>query len=427
MTLEYLLTFIWTLFDVSGLMLLVDGFFERRRSVKAIIGIVLVSSVIITYLLWFPVSESMEKVFSLAALTITILLCHRTGILYAILVLVMSYILVGIVEVIGSYGVSALLGTTYEELAQKKLQFTVLTTGCKLLELFIFYMIRKLRGGRKHAHIRSSWLLLTILFPTFSFTLLLFIFMTFQTRNDLSVYGVIFSAILVPANIAILYLLNAMEKRTQEEKELHLMNQQMEIQTKNFLALEKSYRAQRSATHEFRNQLQTLTDLLDAGESERALAYLRDLQQTESIRDLPVHTRHPIMDAILNQKYQLAQEHGIDIQFQVNDLSGLKLETDAMVLLFTNLLDNAIEACLRLDTERIIRCSILADDGLYLSVKNTSPPVTIRDSSIPTSKHPPEEHGYGLMSVQRVLKERNAEYSFDYQDGWFRFAAEIPE
>ena len=424
---EYVLTFIWTLIDVSGLVLLADGFFERRRSLKAIVGIVLVSSVIITHLLWFPVSEFMEKMLSLTALTITLLLCHRTGILYAILVHVMSYTLVGIVEVIGSYGVSALLGITYEELAQKKLLFTVLVFGCKLLELFIFYMIRKLRGRRKHAHIRSSWLLLTILFPTFSFTLLLFIFMTFQTRNDLSVYGVIFSAILVPANVAILYLLNAMEKRTQEEQELHLMHQQMEIQTKSFLALEKSYRAQRSATHEFRSQLQTLTDLLDAGESQRALAYLRDLQQTASIRDLPVRTGHPIMDAILNQKYQLAQEHGIDIQFQVSDLSGLKLETDAMVLLFTNLLDNAIEACLRLDTERIIRCSILAEDGLYLSVKNTSPPVTIQNGSIPTSKHPHLEHGYGLLSVQRVLKERNAEYSFDYQNGWFRFAAELPE
>lgn len=424
---EYILTFIWAIIDLSGLVLLVDGFFERRRSVRAIVGIVLMSSVIITYLLWFPESEFMEKMLSLTWVTITILLCHRTGVLYAILVHAMAYTLVGIVEVIGGYGVSALLGISYEELAQKKLLFTVLVFGCKLLELFIFYMIRKLRGGRKHTHIRSSWLLLTMLFPTFSFTLLLFIFMTFQTRNDLSIYGLIFSAILVPANIAILYLLNAMEKRTREEKELHLMNQQMEIQTKSFLALEKSYRAQRSATHEFRNQLQTLTDLLDTGESQRALAYLRDLQQTESIRDLPVHTRHPIMDAILNQKYQLAQEHGIDIQFQVNDLSGLKLETDAMVLLFTNLLDNAIEACLRLDTERIIRCSILAEDGLYLSVKNTSPPVTIRDGSIPTSKHPPEEHGYGLMSVQRVLKERNAEYSYDYLDGWFRFAAEIPE
>ena len=176
MTLEYILTFIWTIIDLSGLVLLVDGFFERRRSVRAIVGIVLMSSVIITYLLWFPESEFMEKMLSLTWVTITILLCHRTGILYAILVHVMSYTLVGIVEVIGSYGVSALLGTTYEELAQMKLQFTVLVTGCKLLELFIFYMIRKLRGGRKHAHIRSSWLLLTILFPTFSFTLLLFIF-----------------------------------------------------------------------------------------------------------------------------------------------------------------------------------------------------------------------------------------------------------
>ncbi len=424
---EYILTVIWTLLDVSGLVLLADGFFERRRSVKAIVGIVLVSSAVISLCLWVPPYESIQKFLSLTLMTMTILLCHRTGILYAILVTVMSFTLVGSVEIIGIYGTSALLGITYEELTWKKLQFTVLVFGCKLLELFIFYLIRKLRGGRKHAHIRASWLVLTILFPVFSFTLLLFIFMTFQTRDDLSVYGVIFSAILVPANIAILYLLNTMEKRTREEQELHLMNQQLEIQTKSFLALEKSYRAQRSATHEFRNQLQTLTDLLDAGESDRALAYLRNLQQTESIRDLPVHSRHPIMDAILNQKYQLAQEHGIDIQFQVNDLSGLKLETDAMVVLFTNLLDNAIEACCRCERERIIRCTIIAEEGLFLSVKNTSGPVTIDNGIIRTTKESPQEHGYGLMSIQRILKDLKAEYSFDYQDGWFRFAAELPE
>lgn len=413
--------------DVSGLMLMADGFFERRRSVKAIVGIVLVSGAVISYALWTPLPESMQKAASLILMTLTLLLGHRTGILYAILITVMSFTVVGSVEIIVGYGTAALLGITFEELAWKKLLYTVLVTGCKLLELFVFYLIRKLRGRRKHAHIRGSWLFLTILFPVFSFTLLLFIFMTFETRDDLSIYGVIFSAILVPANIAILYLLNVMEKRTREEQELQLMNQQMQLQTQSFQALEKSYRTQRAATHEFRNQLQTLGELLSAGRTEQAVQYLLQLQQRESIRDLPVHTNHPIMDAILNQKYQLALEHGIDIQFQVSDLSGLKLETDAMVLIFANLLDNAIEACQRLDGERSIRCSIIAEDGLYLSVRNTSPPVTIIDGSIPTTKHPPTEHGYGLMNVQRVLKEHQAEYSFDYRDGWFRFAAEIPQ
>lgn len=413
--------------DICGMVLLSDGFFRRRRSLKSIIGAVIVSSLVLTVTEWSIPHEVLYRAFSLFFMMLTVCWCYRTSLLYALVINVMSLVLVGSMDVLGGYGTSALLGITFHELIWKKRLYTVLVSGLKLLEVFLSYLIYKLRRGHAHTQIRTSWLFLTALFPLFSFALLLFIFLTFETRDDLSVYGVIFCALLVPANVAILYLLNAMETRTREEQELHLMHQQMEIQTKSFLALEKSYRAQRSATHEFRNQLQTITDLLDAGRADRALAYLRELQQTEAIRDLPVRTRHPIMDAILNQKYQLAQEHGIDIQFQVNDLSGLKLETDAMVLLFTNLLDNAIEACQRLNTERIIRCSILSEDGLYLSVKNTALPVTIRDGAIPSSKHPPEEHGYGLISVQRVLKERNAEYSFDYQDGWFRFAAEIPE
>lgn len=413
--------------DICGMMLLADGFFRRRWSMRTIVGAVLVSSIVLTVTEWAIPHEILYRAFSLFFLMLTAWWCYRTSLLYALLICVMSLVLVGSLDVLGGYGTSALLGITFHELIWKKRLYTVLVSGLKLLEVFLSYLIHKLRRGRAHTQIRTSWLFLTVLFPLFSFALLLFIFLTFDTRDDLSVYGVIFCAILVPANFAILYLLNAMEKHTREEQELQLMNQQMQLQTQSFQALEKSYRTQRAATHEFRNQLQTLGELLSAGQTQQAAQYLRQLQQRESIRDLPVHTNHPIMDAILNQKYQLALEYGIDIQFQVSDLSGLKLETDAMVLLFANLLDNAIEACQRLDGERSIRCSIIAEDGLYLSVRNTSPPVTIIDGSIPTTKHPPTEHGYGLMNVQRVLKEHQAEYSFDYRDGWFRFAAEIPQ
>jgi sensor histidine kinase regulating citrate/malate metabolism len=49
---------------------------------------------------------------------------------------------------------------------------------------------------------------------------------------------------------------------------------------------------------------------------------------------------------VLNQKYQQAQEHDIDVQMQVNDLSSVSIYTDHLVVLLSNLLDNAIEACL---------------------------------------------------------------------------------
>ena len=96
-------------------------------------------------------------------------------------------------------------------------------------------------------------------------------------------------------------------------------------------------------------------------------------------------------------------------------------------MLLSNLLDNAIEACCRMEGRRTIQCSILLDGALFLSVRNTSMPVTIVGDNIPTSKTPKEEHGFGLSHIQLIMKQLNAEYTFAYENGWFEFVAEIPE
>lgn len=54
----------------------------------------------------------------------------------------------------------------------------------------------------------------------------------------------------------------------------------------------------------------------------------------------------------------------------VNDLSGLTMKEEDIVTLLVNLLDNAMEACEKLDTGRIIRLKMILEDGeLTLSVK----------------------------------------------------------
>ena len=128
----------------------------------------------------------------------------------------------------------------------------------------------------------------------------------------------------------------------------------------------------------------------------------------------------------MNQKYQTASEESIDVQMQVNDLSGLTVDPEALVVVLTNLLDNAIEACERLQEGRSIRCSVLLEDSLFLSVSNTAPPVQIEDNTIKSTKMPRQDHGYGLPAICSVLDKLNAEYAFDYENGWFRFVAEIP-
>ena len=94
---------------------------------------------------------------------------------------------------------------------------------------------------------------------------------------------------------------------------------------------------------------------------------------------------------------------------------------------WVNLLDNAIEACLKLEQNREIVCSILKEECIYISIRNTSAPVEILHGEIPTTKKETTEHGYGLPAVKYILNRMEAEYTFAYCDGWFQFVAEIQE
>lgn len=204
-----------------------------------------------------------------------------------------------------------------------------------------------------------------------------------------------------------------------------LLKQHMELQKESMNALEQNYRLQRKSTHEFEHHLQVLGDLLGRGETAAACDYLDKLKKNRSMHIMGVNSRHPVVDVILNQKYQMARESDINVQVQVNDLSEVDIASDSLVVVLTNLWDNAIEACRRIDGCREIFCSILYDEGLYISIRNTSNPVRIEGGKIATSKNDSLSHGFGLASVCYTLDSLGAEYSFDYEDGWFSFVAGI--
>ncbi len=216
-------------------------------------------------------------------------------------------------------------------------------------------------------------------------------------------------------------------RQTEElsDSESLLLRQHMEMQQESMAALEQNYRLQRKSTHEFEHHLQVLRDLLERGEAETAHSYLTQLKRNRSIQVMAVSSNHPIVDAILNQKHQAARENEIKMQIQVSDLSAVQIPSDVLVVVLTNLLDNAIEACRRIDGYREIFCTLVYDDGLYISIRNTSLPVSVVEGKIPTSKQNSLSHGYGLMSVSYMLDQLGAEYRFGYEEGWFHFSAEI--
>ena len=349
------------------------------------------------------------------------------SILWHVLLLTFIVIFTGIVDTVFLYGTGIILDIPVDVLVWRKFLYVVVVVTGKLLTAFLAWLVRYIRNRQKHLPVRASWLVMILLFPLVSLTMLFMVFFGYRDSSDLSMSAFIFSIALAVANICILYLIQKIELRTRQEQEIILLGQQMEIQSDSIIALEKSYRAQRQATHEFQHHLQTISNLLDDTHNETAKEYVDQLLVTQTERIFCVQCGHPILDALLNQKYQVARESNIDMQVQVNDLSNISIPNEMLVVLLSNLLDNAIEACRKLDSERFILCRLVHEEEMFLSIQNTSPDVEIIGDTVQTTKEPKEEHGFGLANVCKILDQLGAEYTFSYENGTFQFVAEIPQ
>ena len=423
---EYVIGAIWSALEILCVIFFVGAFLQPQKNGKSYVYKVLAVWVFCCVYTNISINPLAKQIVTVTAYTVLSMVLYQGSFGVHLCLAVVCYIFIAGMDTIAINGMCYLLGVSYNTFVWRKLSYITLVTAEKLLAVFSAWILNHVRTRCTIGGQRNKWIQLSVLFPIVSAAMLAILFYMSPRDGDVSLGIVVFAAILMVANIAMVYVINSIEKATEQEQDLRLLRQQISIQAENYGALKENYSIQRKATHEFERHIQVIRDLLDQKEYEAAQNYVRQLQADRTLKVFSISSKNPTIDVVLNQKHQFAQENNIKMRVQVNDLSSVSIPSDSLVVLLSNLLDNAIEACLRLDSKREIVCSILDEDSIYISIRNTSAPVTISEGEIPTSKPDAAEHGYGLPAVKYILEQLNAEYTFTYRDGWFQFVAEIP-
>lgn len=112
----------------------------------------------------------------------------------------------------------------------------------------------------------------------------------------------------------------------------------------------------------------------------------------------------------------------------VNDLSRLKMCEEDIVTMLVNLFDNAIEACDKLNGNRIIKLKmVLEEQQLIFSIGNpVEKPIVMNGKLVSTSKNDKHKHGIGLMNVDSVIRKNKGTSTLKCVHGWFYFSAILP-
>ena len=211
---------------------------------------------------------------------------------------------------------------------------------------------------------------------------------------------------------------------TRKKKELEYQRSLVE---QHYTEVENIYRKMRAWRHDYHNHIQVLSAYLEAGDVERARAYLDEINDTLVRVDTVLKTGNTMVDAILNSKISLMNTKRIHVDATAKVPTTLKVTDVDLCVMIGNLLDNAMEAVLPLPEEdRFVRIYInTKGKHLYMSFTNTAGKKQVKlGNRFASTKG--EGHGFGLARVDLLVEQYGGYLTRASEDGGYTTEIILP-
>lgn len=211
------------------------------------------------------------------------------------------------------------------------------------------------------------------------------------------------------------------------QQELEEQNVLMEINQLYYENLEQQQFQVKRLKHDMANHLQLLTSL----PHEEKDAYVNALIQKPVFTQTVHYCADSTVNAVLSAKSSQMNDNNITFQIKADIAQTLPFEKPDVCAIFANALDNAMEACMKLDAEkRKIILETRMEKGLFvLKLKNPVPFIdkTMKSGSFPkTSKKDTSSHGFGLRSIKEAILRYDGNMEVSIENNEFCLFIYIP-
>ena len=197
------------------------------------------------------------------------------------------------------------------------------------------------------------------------------------------------------------------------------LENQVELQLRHYEKLEKINIKIRRFRHDYTNHMNCLGAMLKAERYAEAADYIGSIAGRFPSGEFLFKTGNYIADAILTDKQETSEKDNIKIIFDgcITD----KINNTDLCIILSNALDNAIEACEKINGEKEISVYGNFQQGYFvLIIKNPSENIlAINNASPVTSKDDKVYHGFGLSNIRFVVDKYNGTMRISSENNFF--------
>lgn len=282
--------------------------------------------------------------------------------------------------------------------------------GIKALWIILLLILRK-----KLPHIkrymnsnRISWASFAWL-PLFSGIIGVYFYIMFPSQEQPEWFFSFISMGIICLNI--ISLVHMQESLLKEEKlrqsELQIQKKQDQLQL--FHDMQSLYERQGKKLHDYKKQLATVQGLVENGDYDTAVNLTKELTKSIAVEMSEVNTGHPVVNAVLNQEYRVAKGLEIGMIFSVSEVNKIRLKDEDIVVIFGNLLDNAIRECERViasGKDAVIHVKLAdMDDEMVVTIQNPILEMVRIDENNEVVNKDLDGYGIGLSNIRETVEK----------------------
>lgn len=251
-----------------------------------------------------------------------------------------------------------------------------------------------------------------------------------QNKNpDYSVQIVKISIYFLLMSVLIIYLFGEICFFYQKEQQRYALDLKNKVLEQQLAFQETSESDLKKIRHDIKNNLANILQLLNENHIEESVKYIYSITSALEATKPAVHCGNNYLDAILNYEIILCKSNNIDAKFEVDNIPDLNIDPMNLSSIFSNILNNAVEANLKLiESERYILLKMFCYKN-YLSAIVKNPykhTITENDGTFKTDKKDKLHHGYGLKSAKSSVERYGGTFKYSYKNNVFTSMIMLP-
>ena len=229
---------------------------------------------------------------------------------------------------------------------------------------------------------------------------------------------------LLAINIFLAWFHTSTQEKNQQFLEMQLLLQKEHDTALYYDALQQQDEKQKILIHDIRKHLFSIADLNEKGNTKKITDYINQIIQSSDLQESVRICDNNLLNTILFRIKQQCKASGTSFLTDIRSGCTDFLSEYDMTALFSNLLDNAIDATKDIP-DSYIELSVTphSDKKIMITMVNScrKDPFSNNSRRLITTKKNKWRHGYGTKSIQRVVNKYGGDSRFYFDEENYTF------